>query len=329
MNLTFNIIYTPGTVRFLSLFIFSLLRWSDCKFRLIANGSRSEESEMLKRVCDEHPRLEFNRLPSSATAKHGHVLDYLLKQECSEYFCFMDSDIFATGEFISELLTNLDGNSAVFSCSPLWCGPDEQVLPDFDVRMRGWYNRSISGLCLGSSYFAIYDTKVLTNIVEDSNITFRRYDWKEVPTQYQQDLIHLGLRKNIYDTGKLLNLLLLIKGEKLVIRESPVLTHLGGMSNRILSDHAGQRTLETILKNVSGELSEEGAGQLLESLKRREAILIYFGQLLKYLFENNRKPTLPEEVRSTKVKEKMRRTTEGIENLYEEFGEILSDYGAN
>ena len=39
MPLTFNVIYTPGSVRYLSFFVWSLLRWSDASFRLVSQES--------------------------------------------------------------------------------------------------------------------------------------------------------------------------------------------------------------------------------------------------------------------------------------------------
>ena len=62
-ELQFNVIYTPGTVRYLTPFIASLLRWSDCRYRLVANGCSDDEVKLLSAVADLDDRLELLVMP--------------------------------------------------------------------------------------------------------------------------------------------------------------------------------------------------------------------------------------------------------------------------
>ncbi|RMG05844.1 MAG: hypothetical protein D6726_00570 [Nitrospirae bacterium] len=134
MNLRFNIIYTPETVRYLLIFVMSLLRWSDCSFRLVANGCSDDECDLLRRFCLSSEHLEFYRYPSKEMLPHGTVLTQLQKMEEGEFFCFMDSDIFATGPFMDDFRSLLSEYDGVFSCLLGWCNDDEWIIHyDFHI----------------------------------------------------------------------------------------------------------------------------------------------------------------------------------------------------
>jgi hypothetical protein len=232
MDLTFHIIYTSGTVQYLSIFLFSLLKWSNCSFRLVANGCSSEEKQFLQSLCQNNPRLGFLDLPSKSMMKHGDALDYLHALENSEYFCFMDSDILATGEFMGEFVPYLARCAGVFSGSPIWCTREEQILPKSFPNMPGRYNRTQQGQCIGSSYFAIYNNEQLTRVLQPTGMSFNPYNWQDIPQPYQTQFDRMGLKKKNYDTGKVLNLALLAQEKgSLVFREPSSLIHIGGISD--------------------------------------------------------------------------------------------------
>ena len=115
MGFEFNIIFTPGTVKYLSLFLWSLLKWSDCSFRLVSNGCLPPERRYLKKLSRQNPRLEFWAIPTQNSKPHGLALNYLHAMTHSKHFCFMDSDIFATGDFIGPLARHQDQYAGIFS----------------------------------------------------------------------------------------------------------------------------------------------------------------------------------------------------------------------
>jgi len=235
MQLTFNIVYIPGSVRYLRLFALSLLNSADCSFRLISNGCGPDEARLLRDFCGCSPRMEFLALPYGGMVSHGRALSCLQSQERSAYFCFMDSDILATGQFLNEFVPCVDQYAGVFSCPPVWCTAEDQVLSPTFQRMAGRYNWTESGVCLGSSYFAIYDNRVLTSLFRSTGIDFRRYLWDELSLAQCSELAGMGLKMDLYDTGKVVNLLLLCRGHELVFKESPTLKHVGGISLEIFS----------------------------------------------------------------------------------------------
>ena len=243
--LTFHLIYTPHTVALLSRFLPTLLNESDCMFRLIANGCTDQEITHLRNLCQNNDRLEFLALPTARPLWHGPALNYLQAINDTAYFCFMDSDIFATGPFLPRLTAELAQADACFSCAPIGCTDNDALLTDDDPLVQGILNRTSTGLCLGSTYLAIYAQPALRHFIRTTGIGFEPRYWAEIPAAYQEILLRLGLQRAWHDTGKVLNLLLYEQGQRLAWCEIPTLRHLGGIS---LSDWYPRQRPRTIIK---------------------------------------------------------------------------------
>ncbi len=322
MNLTFHIIYTPGTVKYLSLLVFSLLKWSDCSFRLVANGCTSGEVRLLQALCHNSNRLELLVLPSKTMIKHGEALSYLQSLNHSEYFCFMDSDILSNGDFLHEFGLYLNRYAGIFSGDSVWCKHEEQVLPESFPKMAGRYNRTSRGECLGSSYFAIYDNRVLTQVIRSTGANFRKYQWQELPNQYQTQLAKMNLKKEKYDTGKILNLLLLSTDAPLIFKNNPSLQHIGCMSSSFTLNNSDFWKPSRNLKELLARIPEEQSRQLMLLQKRKSLTSHYFNQFFQSLFEKQPLPTIPE-IADPEIEERITSLTKSIMALYEEFGEQL------
>lgn len=345
MDLEFNIVYTTGTVRYLRLLVFSLLKWSDCSFRLVANACSPEEVRLLQELCRKSTRLEFLALPSRTIMLHSEVLSYLQPLERADYFCFMDSDILASGDFVSEMSPYLDQHAGVFSATPIWCTEEEQILPQTFPRMPGHFNRTSSGICIGSTYFAMYDNRVLSQLIESTGIGFSRYRWEEIPPPCQSQVIRAGLKKTRYDTGKLLNALLVAQGKRLMYVDSQMLRHIGGVSAR----EALQRGLrhersprskawgavakgKRLLRRLTGmeaartektPLTEAERAEFFRRRQKRWPTANYFSELFRSLFENQPLPTIPD-IGDAEIERRIEAVGADIAALYEEFGEQLT-----
>ncbi|NRD89679.1 hypothetical protein C8024_09775 [Sphingopyxis sp. BSNA05] len=103
-QITFNIIYTPGTVIHLLPFVQSLLRQSAARFRLVDNGCMMPERRILENFVKTHERLELWQMSGDGCRPHGEVLDALFALETPGPFAFMDSDIVASGPFLDDVL---------------------------------------------------------------------------------------------------------------------------------------------------------------------------------------------------------------------------------
>lgn len=255
LPMTFNIIYTPGSIKYLSCFIWSLLTHTpkSIRFRLISNGCHPKEQSFLARMCRPESRLEFYSIPNKAMLPHGLVLNYLQSKTKEEHFCFMDSDIFATGNFISDIDFQSSKYAGVFSGMPLWVRSDEQIFPSGFCSLTGMFNRTEAGLPLGSTFFAVYRNKILTEIMQSTGIGFQEYHWNEIPLTIQRDLAGLDLEIDTYDTGKVLNLTLLSKSYKLLNVDLPLMCHVGGTSFQVLSDEKPKSFKQKIAATSIGQ----------------------------------------------------------------------------
>jgi len=350
MNLTFHIIYTPGSVEYLSLFVLSLLKWADCSFRLISNGCTPEEIRILKSLCRRNPRLEYNGLRKKSMIQHCEALTILQSREQSEYFCFMDPDILAVGDFPGPVIPSLNTNAGVFSCASIWSTEEEQVLPENSRGIPGRANRTKSGICLGSTYFAIYNNTILTRLIQSTGVNFGKCSWEQIPAEQQALIAGFGLKRRKYDTGKVLNLLLLAQRESLVFKEIPTLQHIGGISafqaygiklpigkpvarnNRASLHGMSEKEAHQAMKKIkeAGDLQA-----LYKTLSDKECLAVvsppnsikfvvsrYIIRLFTSLFEDSPLPEIPE-VGHSEIEGRIRSVTANIVNLYDEFGEEI------
>jgi len=178
---TFNIIYTPNTIQHLSFFIWSLLDNSKLSFRLVSNGCSKKEILELKEICSLSSRLSFFNFPSSRMQTHGIVLNILYHFNKEDYFCFMDSDIFATKPIPDFLLLFESSNlSASFSALPIWVRKRDLIVKSHFNVMFGTNNQTNDNRTLGSSYFAIYKYLDLCEIIKEYKVGFERIRWNQI-----------------------------------------------------------------------------------------------------------------------------------------------------
>jgi hypothetical protein len=262
-SLVFNIIYTPGTVRYLAFFVSSLLQWSTASFRLVSNGCDPGEQHYLRTLCKGTPRLEYWAIPTKGMLPHGLALNYLQTMTRTPLFCFMDSDMFACGDFLGGLVPHLNEFGAVFSGAPLWLLGDDGILPHTFVGVWGEYFCSAGGRCLGSTYLALYDNDIVTELMQDTGIGFEGRDWDEVPSGIQQRLATLGFPNSHFDTGKVLALLFQDR-ERAVYLDAPTLCHIGGTSFQALYHNSTASTTARLRSTVRKSVTRLGYGELLD-----------------------------------------------------------------
>jgi len=232
--LTFHIIYIQDTVRFFYRFVYTLLEHSDCHFCLVSNACLAEEKQLLQDMCQSEERLTFCDLPTSENWIHGKALSYLYQLNTADFFCFMDSDIFATGPFMEQFQTYLLQHGSISSCSSLWMLEAEKKMPTGEERVGGRYHTTADGINVGSSYFSIYNCKMIEQRITREQITFERIDWWKIAPSLQKQLKNNGLVYKVYDTAKLINLRLHLSKESSIYLESRYLIHLGATSADIL-----------------------------------------------------------------------------------------------
>ena len=302
MKLRFNVVFTPGTCRYLQLGVLTLLRHSDFSYRLVGNGISDEEATILEQLAGSFDRVDFLRLSEASVVEHGIALSQLFELEESSLFAFMDSDIFATGQFANELESSMQGFDVFSSCScPLWDKRDVS---------KGFVGRSThtpSGHRLPGSFLAVYRTSSLRKLMTRHDIGFQRYTSDSVPRDLKRVCRMFGWDGQLLDTGKLLNLMAIHDGQTISHVELDKLVHLGGISSWIM--HWSHREDETetftlddakVVSNSRTRTTNTLDGDL--RFRQRIEAAGYFAAYLRWLFNDGKKPTLAVEDEHTRMK---------------------------
>jgi hypothetical protein len=229
-DLQFNIIFSPETAKHLSPFIASLLKWSDCRYQLIANGCSKEDRDLLENIAGDDPRLGFTVLSETETLEHGKALNWLFERNSSPWFCFMDSDIIATGPFLDKVAERLEHCDVVSSCAPIWAAPEDTYLPTSFRRVQGSHIVTDQGVCVASSYFVVFKSDQLANILQTTGVDFRIQRWENIAPELQQKIKDVHLDKFDYDTAKLIASLMIEQGAQFEYVWLDNLIHIGGYS---------------------------------------------------------------------------------------------------
>lgn len=270
--ITLNVIYTPDTVTPLSRFALTLLRWSDCRVQLVANGCTAAEQAHLQALAQGNPRLVFLPLSAGEPLAHGQALN-CLHDLCDEpLFAFADSDIFAVGPFMPDDL------SASLTCflpmAAFWSQAEEARQPH---RHR-----------MGCTYFALYDNAALRDLRRQWGIGFDKGRWAALPDAQRAALQALGFQKERYDTGKLLNALLAAAGGRVAFADPTNLRHLGGSSRVKMTRRLTWRSwLVRLLTDWRAALRH------IKIRRAKQETGDYFADLLDALAQGHPLPDLP------------------------------------
>ena len=316
-ELLFNIVYTPGSVALLSPFIQSLLKWSDCRYQLIANGCDSNEQQLLRDLANSNSRLQYLCLSDTKMICHSDALDRLQLECKDEWFCAMDSDIIANGPFLEAVAAAADSHDVITSCLPVWTTINDSTLKPSYKRLQGLHIRLANGLTVGCTCFILYRNADGTSIRARHGIGFERYYWEKIPDRHQQTIQLLDAEKNDYDTAIVLNMLLIASGGKVTYLQLDTLKHLGGLSSvseitnaqfcRGAIDAFSIKWKNTLLtrpamwlgdlyygtKNIVEKLSLSEYINLAGRARRRAASALYFAAVLKALINSDKLPTVP------------------------------------
>jgi hypothetical protein len=232
VDVVVNMIYTPGTVAALSRFIPLLVGNTPWRYRLVANHCGVAEENLLAWHAARSDRLAVHRLTTAEVLPLGKALCALYDQLPAEpIFAFMDSDIVVTGDLAAEFEPLLDQHEAVFSGTPIWAIPADQVLADDQTEVAGPHTHTPAGIALGSSYFGLYRRDTLDRVIRDCLVTLDKYtDISGCAAPFHRFLADHRLVRRDYVPPKLLNLAYTHLGLPIAYRESMNMHHIGGYS---------------------------------------------------------------------------------------------------
>lgn len=230
-------------------FLNTIITKTNLKLRLVSNGCSRIEEKYLKNICKNHKNLDFYSINAVNTMEHGKVLDHLLAIEISEFFCFMDSDIFATGSVSFKDIKPSSNEIAFTSCLPVGQAICNSILPESFKIAGGLFIYDDRRNYLGCTFLASYRTEPLRKLMQNMKISFRIYTEKDIPDDVRLKLADLKVLKRKYDTAKVVNLMLHYHGYKQSYRQLKNLVHIGAVSSLNQPSNTIRYALRKILPN--------------------------------------------------------------------------------
>lgn len=230
-DLVFNIVWTGTTFGTLHPFATSLLDQSQARFRFVANACPADEVNAMRRYADGAGDrvVEVFEVSSEDMLRHGTALDRVLdERDDGEHFCFIDPDILARGPWVPTLAATLTEHSATTSGRELWS--DHNVRPADHPGVNGEYFFDVDGFTFGSPHLAAYQRDVILATRQRWHVGFGATG-NDLTAETRRHLDEAGRGYWVYDTAKVMNILLQLDGHSLVHQENDQILHIGGVAH--------------------------------------------------------------------------------------------------
>jgi hypothetical protein len=281
----FNIVVTGRVFWHLRYFVCSLVHNSDAHFRLVANGCAPETLALLDDYAAAHPGqvVEILDVSPAAIVAHGVALDAVRSvRDDGDLFCFVDTDIKARAPFLAPYLELLRTHAAVTSGKQVWV--DDHVVPDthFGLGLDGRHFFHPDGFVYGCPHLALYQRADLDETCARWGVGLGSAG-PDLSDEARTQLVTIGHHYKIYDTGKIVNILLQVDGRSLCHIDPDELIHIGGMSHFLSPPDPGA---------AHGEL-ETPSWAAYHGMEPRLAVTRYTAALLRGLAEGTPLPDLP------------------------------------
>jgi hypothetical protein len=281
----FNIVVTGRVFWHLQYFVCSLVHNSDVAFRFVANGCAPETLQLLEDYALAHPGrvVEIVDVSPTRIVAHGVALDAVRgSRDDGDLFCFVDTDIKAKSPFLQPYLELLAKHSAVTSGRQVWV--DDHVVPDthLGLGLDGRHFFHPNGFVYGCPHFAMYRHTDLDETCERWGIGLGSAG-PDLSDEATAQLDAIGHLYKVYDTGKIVNILLQVDGRTLVHIDPEELIHIGGMSHFLSPPDRGAK---------SGEV-ETPSWAAYYGMEPRLAVTRFTAALLRSIVEETPHPDLP------------------------------------
>jgi len=306
-DLVFNVIWTGSVFRYLRYFVCSLLAHSEARFRFVVNGVPPDACELIEEFADAHRDrvVEVLDVSPSGMLPHGKALDAVYRvRDDGGFFCFVDADIKARQPFLAEFRELLNEHAVVTSGRTVWT--DDHVRPADRPGVSGRHFFDQDGFVFGSSHLAIYHRGPLDETMARWGVGLGS-PGPNLLDETRERLDTLGRGYVMFDTAKIVNILLQGDGHSLCHFDHPELVHIGGVSH-YLAPRQGPR----------GEDEEEPNWAQLEEMAPRFEVTRFTASVLRDLSEGRRAPQVPAGLESD-MEERLRIVSEELTDLVESY----------
>lgn len=277
-DLLFNVVYVPGSFRYLGPFLDSMLRHSRVRARIVANGYDDDDLRAMRATQGRFEgRVEVLPFSRDVRVEHAAVLNALAEVDADlEHFCFLDSDVLARGPWTAPFLEVMRSAVAVSSAHPSW-DPDPRP-PVQELGLRGHYVYGADGTLFGTSYLAIYRRRALDEVRGRWDVDFRLANHHELAPATRARMEELDRHYLYYDTAKTINALLQLDGHRVAYVDDAPLVHIGSMSildfmvntpPELWPDPFGVDQVDDKLARDTIEVAAAVAGRLIELVDGR------------------------------------------------------------
>lgn len=229
-TIVFNVVWTGSTFASLGVLVESQIHHSNVRFRFLANACEEGQLEAMEEMASRHPDriTEIRVVSNGRMISHGAALDSVLPTCVEAHFGLMDPDIYAVAPFMRRFLDSLTRCDVVTSGREVWSSHNTRPAGHLGVPGEFFYDQD--GFCFGSPHLAIYDTEVARETSERWGVGFGTRG-NDVSPRVRARLEQMGRAYWVYDTGKVLNILLQGDGCSLEHIETPEVVHIGGVSH--------------------------------------------------------------------------------------------------
>lgn len=312
----FNLVWTGTVFDQLQLFTTSLLATSGVRVRFVANQCPPDQVAAMERYAERSGGrvVEVVDVSPRVMVRHGDALDVIRRtRDDGAYFCFVDPDICMRGPFLPPFAAALDDVAVVTSGKELWS--DDNVRPADKIGVSGEYFFDQDGFVFGSPHFAMYRKAELEATVDRWGVGFATAG-NDLPAPARARLVEFGRDFWIYDTAKVVNILLQADGHGLRHLEHPDLVHIGGVSHFLAPPLTPPDDDGTGPKVWGNDVYDWGKW---EGQARRYLVAGHTAACLRSLFAGDPVPPPPPDAPAT-MADRLRLVEEAMTDLVDRYG---------
>jgi hypothetical protein len=286
-DFVFNVVWTGSVFTYLRYFVASQMHFSDARYRFVANGCPPEQIELMERFRAKRPDRVVEVLATSTGMQpHGKSLDAVRAQrDDGPFFCFVDPDILAQGPFLAPFAEALETCAAITSGRGVW--RDDDLVPVGHLGVSGEFFYSQDGFLFGSPHFAMYRREPLEATAQRWSLGFGEGGGPGLSDEARARLVDAGHEYIMYDTGKIMNILLQDDGNVLRHEEHPNLMHIGGLSH-----YLSPPKVTKMIVHTEGEAPEPDWARW-KGMASRFEVARYTAAVLRTLCDGGDPPAVP------------------------------------